>query len=158
MDKVTINSEDIDALLEEMHEVDVSHLGERATKLFYAIMQIADERDELRQENQQLKEDYNKVVHESTEFESKVYELEERLKSTNKGLRKVVIKRKKWKTRYQNVKYQLKQRDEVIDKLKDYISDNQLTRSINGTRIYDGINANWELQEILQKYKGDNNE
>lgn len=31
------------------------------------------------QENKQLKEDYNKVVHEATAFESKVYELEERI-------------------------------------------------------------------------------
>ena len=34
----------------------------------------------LQQENQKLKEDYNKVVHESTAFESKVYELEEDIK------------------------------------------------------------------------------
>lgn len=43
-----INSEDINVLLEEMHDVDISHLNKRATKLFYAIMQIADERDLLR--------------------------------------------------------------------------------------------------------------
>ena len=33
----------------------------------------------LQQENQQLKEDYNKVVHEATEFESRVYELEDKI-------------------------------------------------------------------------------
>lgn len=32
--------------------------------------------DLLIEENQKLKKDFNKVVHESTEFESKVYELE----------------------------------------------------------------------------------
>ena len=31
----------------------------------------------LLEENEKLKQDYNKVVHESTEFESKVYELEQ---------------------------------------------------------------------------------
>ena len=36
----------------------------------------------LQQENQQLKEDYNKVVHEATEFESKVYELQQRIDKT----------------------------------------------------------------------------
>ena len=30
-------------------------------------------------ENQQLKEDYNKVVHEATEFESRIYELEDKI-------------------------------------------------------------------------------
>lgn len=32
---------------------------------------------ELQEEREQLKEDYNKVVHEATEFESKVYKLED---------------------------------------------------------------------------------
>lgn len=35
--------------------------------------------DYLKEENQQLKQDYNKVVHEATEFESKVYELQDRI-------------------------------------------------------------------------------
>lgn len=46
---------------------------------------------ELESENKQLKEDYNKAVHNSTEFESEVYELKE----------------------------QLKQRDEVIDEIQE---------------------------------------
>lgn len=40
---------------------------------------LALDRNTLAKENQKLKEDYNKVVHESTAFESKVYELEERI-------------------------------------------------------------------------------
>ena len=43
---------------------------------------------ELLQENQQLKEDYNKVVHEVTEFESKVYELEEVI---NKAIHRIQL-------------------------------------------------------------------
>lgn len=34
---------------------------------------------ELREEIKELSEDYNKVVHEATEFESKVYELQDRI-------------------------------------------------------------------------------
>ena len=37
---------------------------------------------ELQQENTKLKEEYNKVVHESTEFESKVYDLQQRIDKT----------------------------------------------------------------------------
>lgn len=33
----------------------------------------------LVKENQKLKEDYNKIVHEATEFESRVYELKDRI-------------------------------------------------------------------------------
>ena len=33
----------------------------------------------IQEENQQLKKDYNKVVHKATEFESEVYELEKQL-------------------------------------------------------------------------------
>lgn len=35
--------------------------------------------NQLISENKRLKNDYNKLVHESTEFESKVYQLHERL-------------------------------------------------------------------------------
>jgi predicted nucleic acid-binding Zn-ribbon protein len=35
---------------------------------------------QLQEENKELKEDYNKVVHEATEFESKVYELKDEIK------------------------------------------------------------------------------
>lgn len=42
----------------------------------------------LQQENKQLKEDYNKVVHETTAFESKVYELEKDIKNIIKILNK----------------------------------------------------------------------
>ncbi len=74
-----MNEEEIQDILEELHLVRPEILQPKAKKLFEAIMSIADERDELQQENKQLKEDYNKVVHEATAFESKVYELEERI-------------------------------------------------------------------------------
>ena len=41
--------------------------------------QIAKAIEDLLDENEQLKNDYNKVVHEATEFESKVYELQDRI-------------------------------------------------------------------------------
>ena len=43
------------------------------------LLNIIKDYEKLQQENQQLKEDYNKVVHEATEFESSVYELKERI-------------------------------------------------------------------------------
>ena len=43
---------------------------------------------ELQEEREQLKEDYNKVVHEATEFESKVYELEEVI---NKAIHRIQL-------------------------------------------------------------------
>lgn len=86
---------------------------------------------ELESENKQLKEDYNKAVHNSTEFESEVYELKE----------------------------QLKQRDEVIDETINDINlaielikqqptndDSWILGRLNGFKY------------ILQRYKGDNNE
>ena len=40
------------------------------------LLELQPKIDKLKQENQKLKKDFNKAVHKSTEFESKVYELE----------------------------------------------------------------------------------
>lgn len=45
----------------------------------------------LEKENQQLKEDYNRVVHESTEFESQVYELQNKLQQIKKYTKNEMI-------------------------------------------------------------------
>ena len=50
--------------------------------------QIAKAIEDLLDENEQLKNDYNKVVHEATEFESKVYELQDRI---NKAITNIDI-------------------------------------------------------------------
>ena len=51
-----MNKEEIEDILEELHLVRPEILKPKAKKLFEAIMSIADERDELQQENKQLKE------------------------------------------------------------------------------------------------------
>lgn len=91
-----MNKEEIEDILEELHLVRPEILKPKAKKLFEAIMNIADERDELFKENNQLKEE---------------------LKAVRKGLRKVVSKRKKWKYRY--YKEKMKNR-----RAKSYIKNN----------------------------------
>lgn len=52
-----------EALLEELLKVEPNKLGENAQKLFYTIMKIIDERDELQKENWALKEDIKFCLH-----------------------------------------------------------------------------------------------
>lgn len=49
-----MKSEDVEKILEVMHQVKPDELSADAKKLFNAIMQIADERDELLQRNMDL--------------------------------------------------------------------------------------------------------
>lgn len=49
-----MKSEDVEKVLEVMHQVKPDELSADAKKLFNAIMQIADERDELLQRNMEL--------------------------------------------------------------------------------------------------------
>ena len=56
-----MNKEEIKDILEELHLVRPEILKPKAKKLFEAIMSIADERDELQQENKQLKDNWNKL-------------------------------------------------------------------------------------------------
>ena len=49
-----MKSEDVEKVLEVMHQVKPDELSKDAKKLFNAIMQIADERDELLQRNMEL--------------------------------------------------------------------------------------------------------
>lgn len=53
--------------------------------------------------------------------------------------------------KYCDLKQENKHLKEVIDKLNKYLSESQLTRSVKGTRIYDGINANYEIRNILKE-------
>lgn len=82
---------------------------------------------------------------------------EYKMEFTNREQRLIHEYIKQLQQKNQQLKEQLKQRNEIIDELKNYIANNHLTRSIDSTQIYDGINANRELQKILKKYKGDNN-
>ena len=56
-----MNKEEIEDILEELHLVRPEILKPKAKKLFEAIMSIADERDELQQENQKYKEVIDKA-------------------------------------------------------------------------------------------------
>ena len=44
-----MSQEETNKILNELHEVNVEHLEDKAKNLFYAIMKIADERDESKQ-------------------------------------------------------------------------------------------------------------
>ena len=57
-----MNKEEIKDILEELHLVRPEILKPKAKKLFEAIMSIADERDELQQENQELKNKIKKLI------------------------------------------------------------------------------------------------
>lgn len=52
-----------EAMLEELLKVEPDKLGKNAQKLFYTIMKIIDERDELQKENWALKEDIKFCLH-----------------------------------------------------------------------------------------------
>ena len=56
-----MNKEEIEDILEELHLVRPEILKPKAKKLFEAIMSIADERDELQQENKKYKEVIDKA-------------------------------------------------------------------------------------------------
>lgn len=51
-----------------------------------------DERANIREYIEQLKKDYNRVVHESTEFESKVYELQDKLQQRDEVIEEAIKK------------------------------------------------------------------
>ena len=57
-----MNKEEIKDILEELHLVRPEILKPKAKKLFEAIMSIADERDELQQENQELKDKIKELI------------------------------------------------------------------------------------------------
>ena len=57
-----MNKEEIEDILEELHLVRPEILKPKAKKLFEAIMSIADERDELQQENKKYKEVFDKAI------------------------------------------------------------------------------------------------
>lgn len=50
-----MNKEELVEVLRQFDEKRVEELPEKTRNIFYAIMQIADERDELRTENKRLK-------------------------------------------------------------------------------------------------------
>lgn len=52
-----------EAMLEELLKVEPDKLGKNAQKLFYTIMKIIDERDELQKGNWALKEDIKFCLH-----------------------------------------------------------------------------------------------
>ena len=63
-----MNKEEIEDILEELHLVRPEILKPKAKKLFESIMSIADERDELQQENKKYKEVIDKAIEYMKDF------------------------------------------------------------------------------------------
>lgn len=92
---------------------------------------IANYIEQLKQEKQQLKEKVEMYenpedltlmfMYCTEEAKDKIKLLKENLKTTNKGLRKVILKRKKWKDRYYNERYKNKKLKNTLIAAKKYI-------------------------------------
>lgn len=71
-----MTDKELNKILKEFKTVRVEMLDEGAKRLFYAIMKIADERDELLKENQRL----NNVLNELKEWFKEFHKYHSRLK------------------------------------------------------------------------------
>ncbi len=95
---VKFTDESINELLEELHNVNIEHLEGRAKDLFYAIMQIADERDKYKSlwegnyrpvktltnlSRKDLEQFCLNLLHENDEQCKRANEIEDLLKKTN---------------------------------------------------------------------------
>lgn len=79
--------------------------------------------EKLLKENRELRADYGsqaQIERDLLLIENK--ELKEKFKATNKGLQKVVLKRKKWKHRYQLARCEIKELREQLEEYKDKIN------------------------------------
>lgn len=109
--------------------------------------------------------------------------LKEKFKATNKGLQKVVLKRKKWKLRYQLARCEIKELKKQLEEYKDkinwyenfevnktidklrlkhnvqqkefikYLEDEIKHKSLNATCMFEYNDTVLPLKEILQKYE-----
>ena len=102
-------------------------------------------------------------------FKEENQQLKEQFIATSKGLKKVIVKRKKWKRKYLKGKNknkqllkQLHQKDSIIEEAINHIKDTcieQIPDMSKGCyRETASIGDLKELLDILNKYKGDNNE
>lgn len=79
---------------------------------------------EIQKENQELKSQLAGTTHcfdeeEHNKLKEENQELKEKFKATNKGLQKAVLKRKKWKYRYQLARCEIKELKEKLDKYEN---------------------------------------
>lgn len=97
--------------------------------------------------------------------------LKEKFKATNKGLQKVVLKRKKWKLRYQLARCEIKELKKQLEEYKDKINwyeNFEVNKTIDKLRLKHNaqqkefinyLEDNWNTTQdiwyikILQKYK-----
>lgn len=93
----------------------------------------------LQQENQELKEDYNKVVHEATEFESKVYELQQEKEKLKAELQ---LYQGALKREHEAI-HRVNDLEEVIDTIK-----NILNNQMNYREFVDIVNA---IEEVIKE-------
>lgn len=96
---------------------------------------------------------------ENQQLKSQVKQIKDNNEELKRRLRLVQKKRDSYKFRYRDVCKKLKQRDEVIDealKLNEKID--QTLKCKNTNAYYEMDDIIFEQYQILQKYKGDNNE
>lgn len=160
-----MNKEEIEDILEELHLVRPEILKPKAKKLFEAIMSIADERDELQQENQELKKQYC----ERTDCSGRLGNSKkvEQLIKENQELKNQLEKYENpedmtlmmmWTT--EKVKDENKELKERIDKAIEYINKKAIKKEIQETRnivniIYSLKLNNYEFIELEDILKGD---
>ena len=63
-----MTDEELIKVLKEFETVRVEKLNDNSKRLFYAIMKIADERDNLKEENERLKKDYETIVSDNCDY------------------------------------------------------------------------------------------
>lgn len=146
----------------------INQIRNNETKLINEIKKIE-------QENQKLKEDYNKVVHEATAFESKVYELEEKLEcsQTNEETYRLemleitkILGLNEY-TLFDDVKKYASKLQHIINELEKWLEEEikSWTEAINEERDYELINEFAlkidmfkEVLNKLQELKGSDKE
>lgn len=109
----------------------------------------------LEEENQELKKQLDFISEQNKyidKLEKEVKELKELNIAISKGLKKVTVKRNKWRNRYYKVRKKfVKQQKEFIEYLEDPI---KIITEGNPTNISEYTSAKLDtLKEVLQKYK-----
>ena len=141
-------------ILKEFDEKRVEQLNDNARNLFNAIMSIADERDRLLEENQQLKADYgNKsqverdlLLEENRQLEEEIKKYQEELSKADSitqscifdgakesaiSYRECLNELDKYKSLYENEKEHTDTLKRIIKKIEEYIKNIDEEKFIN---------------------------
>lgn len=112
LEKLTQENEDLEQLLSKQY-IDGLRQGKFDNEM--ELINLKQINIELQEENNELKKDYNKVVHEATEFESKTYDLQS-----------VIEKLEKWikEEQYTIMGVEIIEYETLLDKLNELRSKN----------------------------------